>query len=140
MKPPELIGGVISGLIVTVVLAVLGLVWNWTSGGGLVRVLGGVTQADLSDDRPLKLWQRVSQDSVSDAFAQCNSDEMPVAGECLVVEGVGLMFSAGIQFNREHPTGHDGYHCFYTGSPTVRAYAYCVNKKQIRTIPLGTNP
>ena len=65
MKTPELIGGVISGLIVTAVLAVLGLVWNWTSGGGLVRILGGVTQADLSDDRPVKLSQRVSQDSVS---------------------------------------------------------------------------
>ena len=59
----------------------------------------------------------------------CNSDEMPVAGECLVVEGVGLMFSAGVQLNRDHPTGPAGYHCFYTGSPKVRAYAYCVNKK-----------
>jgi hypothetical protein len=32
MKPPDLIGGVFSGLIVAVVLAVAGLVWNWTSG------------------------------------------------------------------------------------------------------------
>jgi hypothetical protein len=137
MKTPELIGGVISGLIVTAVLAVLGLGWNWTSGGGLVRILGGVTQADLSDDRPLKLSQRGFR---PEAFAQCNTDEMPVAGECLVVEGVGLMFSAGVQLNRDHPTGPDGYHCFYTGSPKVRAYAYCVNKKQIRITPLGSNP
>jgi hypothetical protein len=130
---------VVSGPIVTAVLAALGLVWNWTSGGALVRAFGGVTQADLANDLPLKLWQRVSQDSVSEAFAQCNSDETPVAGECVLVGGVGLLVNAGIQFNREQLTGHDGYHCLYTGSPTVRAYAYCVNKKQIRTVPLGAN-
>jgi hypothetical protein len=133
------IAGVLSTIIVTVVFAVLGLVWNWTSGGWLVRALGGVTQADLTDSLPLKLSQRVSEDTVSEAFAQCNSDETPVAGECIVVKGVGVPFSAGIQLNQEHLTGHDGYYCFYTGSPTVRAYAYCGNKKQIRIIPLGAN-
>jgi hypothetical protein len=70
-----------------VVLAALGLIWNWASEGGFVRALGGVTQADLADDLPLKLWQRVSQDTVSEAFAQCNSDETPVAGECVSVGG-----------------------------------------------------
>jgi hypothetical protein len=140
MKSTELIVGVLAGLIVAIVLAILGLVWNWTSGGWLIRALGGVTQADLADGLPLKLSQRVSEDTVSEAFAQCNSDETPVAGECIVVQGNGLMFNAGIQLNQEHLTGHDGYRCFYTGSPTVRAYAYCVNKKQIRIIPLGANP
>jgi hypothetical protein len=114
MKPPDLIGGVFSGLIVAVVLAVAGLVWNWTSGGGVVRALGGVPQTELSDDQPLKLWQRVGQDSVSEAFAQCNSDEMQVGGARVVVEGVGLMFSAGTQFSQEHLAGRDGYHCFET--------------------------
>ena len=37
----------------------------------------------LADDMPLKLWQRVSQDTVSEAFAQCNSDKTPIAGECV---------------------------------------------------------
>jgi hypothetical protein len=139
MKLTELIVGVLAGLIVAIVLAALGLIWNWTSAGGLVRLLGGVTQADLAENLPLKLTQRVSQDTVSEAFAQCNSDETPVAGECVAEEGVGLLFNAGIRLSGEHQAGADGYHCLYTGSPTVRAYAYCINKKQIRIIPLGTN-
>jgi hypothetical protein len=140
MNWQKIIEGVPGAVLAAVVLGALGLIWNWTSEGGLVRALGGVTQADLADDLPLKLWQRVSQDTVSEAFAQCNSDETPVAGECVVIGGAGLLLNAGIQLNREHLTGHDGYHCFYTGSPTVRAYAYCINKKQIRIIPLGVNP
>jgi hypothetical protein len=140
MSWQKIVEGLPGAILAAVVLGALGLIWNWTSEGGLVRALGGVTQADLADDLPLKLWQRVSQDTVSEAFAQCNSDETPVAGECVLVGGPGLLFNAGIQLNREHLTGHDGYHCLYTGSPTVRAYAYCVNKKQIRIIPLGANP
>jgi hypothetical protein len=139
MKLTELTVGVLANIIVLVLVAVLGLVWNWTSGGWLVRALGGVTQADLADGLPLKLSQRVSEDTVSEAFAQCNSDETPVAGECISLEGAGLLFNAGIQLNQDHLTGHDGYYCLYTGSPKVRAYAYCANKKQIRIIPLGTN-
>jgi hypothetical protein len=133
------VAGVLSSLIVAVMLAVLGFVWNRTSGGWLVRALGGVTQADLADGLPLKLSQRVSEDTVSEAFAQCNSDETPVAGECVSLEGIGLLLNAGIELNQQHLTGHDGYYCLYTGSPRVRAYAYCVNKKQIRIIPLGAN-
>jgi hypothetical protein len=139
MKSAELTVGVLAGLIVVVVCAVLGFVWNWTSKGELIRFLGGVTQADLAEDFPLKLSQRVSQDTVSEAFAQCNSDETPVAGECIAEEGGGLLFNAGIRLSGEHQAGADGYHCLYTGSPTVRAYVYCINKKQIRIIPLGTN-
>ena len=131
------IEGVQIGLLTAVVIGVLGLIWNWTSAGGLVRLLGGVTQADLAEDFPLKLTQRVSQDTASEAFAQCNSDETPVAGECVAEEGVGLLFNAGIRISGEHQAG--GYHCLYTGSPTVRAYAYCINKKQLRIIPLGAN-
>jgi hypothetical protein len=134
------VAGVLSSLIVAVMLAVLGFVWNRTSGGWLVRALGGVTQADLADGLPLKLSQRVSEDTVSEAFAQCNSDETPVAGECVALEGIGLLLNAGIELNQQHLTGHDGYYCLYTGSPRVRAYAYCVNKKQIKIIPLGANP
>jgi hypothetical protein len=134
------VAGVLSSLIVAVMLAVLGFVWNRTSGGWLVRALGGVTQADLADGLPLKLSQRVSEDTVSEAFAQCNSDETPVAGECVSLEGIGLLLNAGIELNQQHLTGHDGYYCLYTGSPRVRAYAYCVNKKQIKIIPLGANP
>jgi hypothetical protein len=133
------VAGVLSSLIVAVMLAVLGFVWNRTSGGWLVRALGGVTQADLADGLPLKLSQRVSEDTVSEAFAQCNSDETPVAGECVSLEGIGLLLNAGIELNQQHLTGHDGYYCLYTGSPRVRAYAYCVNKKQIKIIPLGAN-
>ena len=82
----------------------------------------------------------VSQDTSPEAFAQCNSDETPVAGECVVIEGAGQLVNAGIQLNREQANGRDGYYCFYTGTPKVRAYAYCMSKKQIKIVPLETNP
>ncbi len=41
--------GAAVGLIVSAVVGVLALLWNWGSQGGLVHVLGGVTQKDLEE-------------------------------------------------------------------------------------------
>jgi len=38
---------VVVGVITAIVLAALTLLWNWASQGGIVRALGGVTQADF---------------------------------------------------------------------------------------------
>jgi hypothetical protein len=126
MSWQKIIEGVPGAVLAAVALGALGLLWNWTSAGGLVRALHGVTQAELADALadalPSKLWQRVSQDTVSEAFAQCNTDETPVAGECVVLEGSGQLVNAGIQLNRGYLGGPNGYHCLYAGSPKARAF------------------
>jgi len=43
----DIVSASIGGLIVVVVAAAGGGLWNWMSDGGLIRVLGGVTRADL---------------------------------------------------------------------------------------------
>jgi hypothetical protein len=139
MNWQKILDGVPGAVLASVALGVLGLIWNWASAGGLVRALGGVTQAELADLLPFKLSQYVSQDTSPEAFAQCNSDETPVAGECVVIEGAGQLVNAGIQLNRDRP-GLDGYHCLYAGSPKVRAYVYCAHKKQIKIIQIGERP
>ena len=46
MSWQKIVEGLPGAILAAVVLGALGLAWNWTSEGGLVRALGGVTQAD----------------------------------------------------------------------------------------------
>jgi hypothetical protein len=39
---------IVVGVIVAVVVAAGGLLWNWGTGGGLIRALGGVTAEDVA--------------------------------------------------------------------------------------------
>ena len=43
----QLLEKVSIGVITAIVLGALALIWNWGSGGGLIRALGGVTKTDL---------------------------------------------------------------------------------------------
>jgi hypothetical protein len=43
--------GIVTGVIVAALLGVVAILWSWTSGGGLIHFLGGVTSADLEKVR-----------------------------------------------------------------------------------------
>ena len=52
---------VASGVLTAAILAFLGLLWNWGTNGGLIRLLGGVTKAELPMPAPNDTKFRIIQ-------------------------------------------------------------------------------
>jgi hypothetical protein len=110
---------ILVGVISAVALGVLAVLWNWTSGGGLIRALGGLTSASPVQAGTIVAFFSPEQ-KIPDGWVVCDGSNGTPDLRNKFIQGVTSFADVGLDENAKASHKHSGTTSAALG-PTVQS-------------------